>query len=187
MWIVAGVLLTLVVLTALGGFHVGPHAHAVSGALAVVTAVWLLVMAATGHAVPALWGLLIADLVLLAIVMTLALLARAALRRPGGPAADPSLAGVMGTAVSGLSPEGVVRIRGENWSAVSLNGPVAVGEPVQVLGVHGIRLEVWAENNLGTSGADAGRPALAWELPELHAEVPGPEPGGGPASERSDQ
>jgi membrane-bound ClpP family serine protease len=187
MWIVAGVLLTLVVLTALSGFHVGPHAHAVSGALAVVTAVWLLVMAATGHAVPALWALLTADLVLLVIVATLFLLARAALRRPGAPPADPSLAGVMGTAVSSLSPEGVVRVRGENWSAVSVNGSVPAGDPVQVLGVRGVRLEVWAENNIGTSGPEAGHPALAWELPEVHGEVRPAEERGGPATERSDQ
>jgi membrane-bound ClpP family serine protease len=187
MWIVAGVLLTLVVLTALGGFHVGPHAHGVSGALAVVTAVWLLVMAATGHAVPALWGLLTADLVLLVIVGTLALLARAALRRPGAPVADPSLAGVMGTAVSVLAPEGVVRVRGENWTAVSVNGSVAVGDPVQVLGVHGVRLEVWAENNLGTAGPEPGRPTLSWELPDLPGEAASPEERGGPATERSDQ
>jgi membrane-bound ClpP family serine protease len=186
MWIVAGVLLTLVVLTALGGFHVGPHAHAVSGALAAVTAMWLLVMAVTGHAVPALWGLLIADLVLLGIVAALALLARAALRRPGALPADPSLAGIMGTAVSSLSPEGVVRVRGENWSAVSVNGPVAVGDPVQVLGRHGVRLEVWAENNLGTSGADAGRPVPSWELPELDGQAPPAEERGRPAAERSD-
>ena len=50
MWTVAGLLLGFVVIATLLGFHVGPHSHLVAGALGVVAAAWLLVMAANGYA-----------------------------------------------------------------------------------------------------------------------------------------
>jgi membrane-bound ClpP family serine protease len=51
-----------------------------------------------------------------------------------------------GVAVSALTPEGIVRVRGEEWSAVSVNGPVPADTKVQVLRAGGVRLEVWGEN-----------------------------------------
>ena len=69
---------------------------------------------------------------------------RQRLRRNGGwpPAA---LRGTSGVAVTELTPVGVVRVGGENWSAESVSGPLPAGAPVHVLGARGVRLEVWSE------------------------------------------
>ncbi len=61
MWVIAGVLLGLVVLASLIGFHVGPHAHVAAGVLGVLAAAWLVVMAVDGRSAPVLWALLSAD------------------------------------------------------------------------------------------------------------------------------
>jgi len=144
MWIIAGVLLGLVVLTSLVGFHTGPHAHAVAGAIGVLAAAWLIVMAVNGRSVPILWALLSADLVIsvgVGIMAWYGLSGRASIgNRPV------SLEGAEGVALSDLAPEGVVRVRGEQWSAVSVNGTVRAGTRVQVLRTSGVHLEVWGED-----------------------------------------
>jgi len=53
--------------------------------------------------------------------------------------------GAEGVAVGNLDPEGIVRVNGENWSAVAVNGPVRAGTPVQVVRVSGVRLEIWGD------------------------------------------
>jgi membrane-bound ClpP family serine protease len=55
------------------------------------------------------------------------------------PAAGPALVGV---AVTALGPHGIVRVESEEWSATTEGAPVAVGEPVRVLGRRGLRLRV---------------------------------------------
>ena len=52
MWVIAGVLLGLVVLTSLIGFHVGPHADLAAGVLGLLAAAWLVVMAVDGRTPP---------------------------------------------------------------------------------------------------------------------------------------
>ena len=59
----------------------------------------------------------------------------------------PSLEGAEGVAVGDLTPEGIVRVRGEEWSAVSVNGDVRAGCRVQVLRALGVHLEVWGEES----------------------------------------
>ena len=44
-----------------------------------------------------------------------------------------------------LTPVGVVRVGGENWSAESVSGTLPAGAPVHVLAARGVRLEVWSE------------------------------------------
>ena len=44
-----------------------------------------------------------------------------------------------------------MRVNGENWSAVALNGIVRAGSPVEVLRVAGVRLEVWGDAAVGPS------------------------------------
>ncbi len=153
MWIVAGILLGIVVLAAAAGTHVGPHAHLLSSAVGALAAIWLVVMAALGLADPLLYVLLAADVTMSGVVGAFAV---KALRTPG-PLAEVNkppakVEGKMGQAVNDLDPEGVVRVAGEEWTAVSLNGPVRRGEAVQVINVQGVRLEVWGEgaaNELG--------------------------------------
>ena len=53
-----------------------------------------------------------------------------------------ALEGAVGTVVTGLAPEGVVLLGGEQWSARSVEGPVGSGEAVEVVGRDGLRLLV---------------------------------------------
>lgn len=152
MWVVAGVLLGLVVLAAVVGFHTGPHAHAAAGLLGLVAAGWLVAMALEGRTAPLLWALLSADLVVSGGVGILAWKGLKAPHSMAGRSLD--LEGVEGVAVTDLTPEGIVRIRGEQWSAVCVNGTVPAGSPVQVLR-SGVRLEVWGEHQPAASPSDA--------------------------------
>ena len=145
MWVVAGVLLGLLVLASLVGFHTGPHAHFAAGVIGVCAAAWLVFMAVDGRSAPVLWALLSADLVISAGVGIMAwngLSGRATAIHHAT-----SVDGEEGVAVSDLTPEGIVRVRGEQWSAVSVNGNVGKGRRVQVLRTEGVHLEVWGEDN----------------------------------------
>jgi membrane-bound ClpP family serine protease len=154
MWFVAGVLLGLVVLASLIGFHVGPHAHLAAGVLGVLAAVWLVVMAVDGRTAPVLWALLSADVIVSGGIGALAWkgLTTRGVNVPARRLVSP--VGAEGVAVGDLGPEGVVRVNGEDWSAVALNGTVRAGSPVEVLRVAGVRLEVWGNDPLGAPRPD---------------------------------
>ena len=155
MWIVAGVLLGLVALMTLAGFHLGPHSHLIAGVLGAAAAALLLVMALSGAGDDVLYLLLGADLALSAGVGTLAYKgltgkARAELHRPGR-----GLEGLAGVAVSDIDPGGVVRIGGETWSATTSGGRIPAGTPVEVLRAGGVRLEVVAAGSIDPLGLAA--------------------------------
>jgi membrane-bound ClpP family serine protease len=144
MWIVAGILLGLVVATSLIGFHSGPHTHVVAGVVGILAAAWLALMAAEGRSAALLWVLFGADLV---ISVGIGVMGWTAIRRSGrlpGRTSSRQLEGAEGVAVTDLSPDGIVRVGGEQWSATCVNGPLAAGTRVQVLR-GGVRLEVWGE------------------------------------------
>ncbi len=148
MWVIAGVLIGLVVLASLVGFHSGPHAHVGAAVVGLLAAGWLAVMVADGHSAPFLWALLCADLVVSLGLGTLAWsgLSRTAVRGEGASLPyHGSLESAEGVAVSDLSSEGIVRVHGEEWTAVSVNGTVRAGTRVQVLRAAGVHLEVWGE------------------------------------------
>ncbi|HLI15018.1 MAG TPA: NfeD family protein [Acidimicrobiales bacterium] len=161
MWVVAGVLLGLVVLGVVGGFHLGPHGHGLAALAGVAAACWLVAMAALGYARPLLYLLLGADLAVSAGVGALALAGLRHRRRAREGLA--SLESELGVATTPLDPDGVVRVRGETWSATSLNGYVPAGATVQVIRARGVRLEVWGEGSpqrdaLGPPPQRASRP-----------------------------
>ena len=52
------------------------------------------------------------------------------------------LVGEIAVAKTPLAPEGQVQVQGELWRAIAQNGPVAVGEKVEVVGVDGLTLTV---------------------------------------------
>jgi membrane-bound serine protease (ClpP class) len=54
----------------------------------------------------------------------------------------PSMVGAAGRVASRLSPEGLVRIRGELWGATSNEGDIETGEEVVVVGERGLKLLV---------------------------------------------
>jgi membrane-bound ClpP family serine protease len=145
MWVIVGVLLGLVVLATLVGFHAGPHSHLVAGIFGLIAAVCLVVMAMTGPASTLVWTLLGADVVVSGGVVLAAWSGLSTQDRhflPGGVAGLESAEGV---ALDTLDPDGLVRVRGETWSASSLNGPVLRGTTVQVIRIDGVRLSIWGE------------------------------------------
>jgi membrane-bound serine protease (ClpP class) len=56
-----------------------------------------------------------------------------------------SLVGAVGVARSRLDPEGTVHVHGEMWSAVAVDGPIADGQAVRVVGLDGLRVRVRPE------------------------------------------
>jgi membrane-bound ClpP family serine protease len=146
MWIITGVLLGLACLTAAFGFHAGPHAHGVAGALGVFAGGCLIYMLVERGSGPGLWSILGVDLLSSAGLAALGWKGVSAYR--GEVLADHRhpLEGVEGVAVSDLVPGGVIRIRGEEWSAISVNGTAPRHSRVQVLRATGVRLEVWSED-----------------------------------------
>lgn len=168
MWAVAGALLAAFVVLAVVGALAGPHLHAaavVAGAAAAVALVIVALAEANSELAWALFGLDVAASAAVALSAWHGL-RHAVPDGAAGPAALPSgvhpisgktLLGTEAVAVGELSPEGVVRVHGEQWSAVSVNGPVRSGARVQVVGLDGIRLEVWNEE----AGAQ-GLPGQDW-------------------------
>jgi len=163
MWVVTGVLLGLVVLASLLGFHLGPHAHLMAGVFGVLAAALLVVLATTGSAAAWAWVLFTGDLT---ISVAVGYLAWRGLSDRGQEVAEHRLltrARAEGVAISDLDPEGIVRVQGEEWSAVAINAPVRRGSPVLVVGHGGVRLTVWGEESrppvgdVGSAGAGEER------------------------------
>jgi membrane-bound ClpP family serine protease len=50
--------------------------------------------------------------------------------------------GMTGEVTESLKPKGIVKIKGEYWKAVCVEGNVDKGEDVEVLGIKGLNLEV---------------------------------------------
>src|ERR1700683_4231110 len=112
MWVVVGVLLGVVLLSSLLGFHVGPHAHVVAATLGAAVAVVLFVLAATGHSSATLWTLFGADLAVSAGVGTIGWKGLTTARvRPYGHGSE-GLVGGDGGGGPGLGPAGTGRGRG---------------------------------------------------------------------------
>ena len=162
MWVITGVLLGMVCLATAIGFHAGPHTHSVAVALGALGAGWIGYVLASRGAGPVIWSLLGADIFVAAGVGALAWKGLS-----GGDAATKGshlthLEGLEGVAVSELAPEGIVRVRGELWSAVSLHGVVPARSPVQIFRHSGVRLEVWGDE------ANVGSTALLFVLEEAN-------------------
>jgi membrane-bound ClpP family serine protease len=145
MWIITGVLLGLFCVAAVGGFHFGPHGHGVAGVLGVLAAGWLVYVLIERSSGPGLWSVLGVDLLATAGLAALAWKGLSDYRAEPVAGHRHPLEGVEGIAVSDLAPGGIIRIRGEEWSAISVNGTALRGSPVQVLRASGVRLEVWSE------------------------------------------
>jgi membrane-bound serine protease (ClpP class) len=65
------------------------------------------------------------------------------------PAGLPSMVGTRGRVTSPLSPEGMVRIKGELWAAKSKTGSINAGEDVEVVGEDGLKLVVLRSGRTG--------------------------------------
>ena len=62
----------------------------------------------------------------------------------------PSMVGMAGKAAGNLSPEGMVKIRGELWGDVSEEGDIAAGESIIVTGEDGLKLIVRKKSSSAT-------------------------------------
>ncbi len=161
MWTVAGVLIGVMVLASSVTVRSGPPLHLVGAAVGILTATWLVLMAADGQSAPVLWVLLGADLVVSAGVARGAVGGRRHAASDGTPVQHlSSIDRAEGVAVSDLSAEGIVRVHGEEWTAVAVDGPVRAGSRVQVVRTTGVHLEVRGE---GPDPQAAGVPPLRLE------------------------
>ncbi len=52
------------------------------------------------------------------------------------------MVGLEGNVIKPLTPVGVIRVKGEYWTAKSVEGDIAAGEDVEILGVNRLTLEV---------------------------------------------
>jgi len=88
---------------------------------------------------PWLIGIMAAAILTFSLVVLRAILA--ATRLPPKSGAQ-RLVGRRGIARTDLSPGGQVRVDLEDWSAVAIGDSIQAGEPVQVVGISGVRLQV---------------------------------------------
>jgi membrane-bound ClpP family serine protease len=143
-WVTGVVLVGVVALTVGLCVHAGGHVWLVPVPAAALAAMWA-VTVGSGNASSALtWWLAggTAAASGLAVLVALPALAHPMVGiRTGADA----LRAAEGTAVTPLSPTGVVQVAGEPWTAESLSGPLPVGAPVHVVRVDGLRLQVWSE------------------------------------------
>jgi membrane-bound serine protease (ClpP class) len=63
-----------------------------------------------------------------------------------------TMVGTRGRAVSALTPEGVVRIKGELWQAIAAGGPINPGEEVTLVEQEGLTLTVASSNPTDAEG-----------------------------------
>ena len=64
-----------------------------------------------------------------------------AIRRRNAAGAD-GMIGLAGEVTQALNSQGVIKINGEYWHAISLDGDIGAGEDVEVVGINGLILEV---------------------------------------------
>ncbi len=141
-WGTGVLLLVLLVAAVLLSVHAGGHAWFVPLPALVLAVVWA--FAASTSSSESSWALV----ALCAFASGVALVvASTALRQRlrGTLVGLPPLRGTDGVAVTSLNPVGVVQVAGEKWTAESVSGALPAGVPVHVLGVRGVRLEVWSE------------------------------------------
>jgi len=105
----------------------------------VIAALIILVLQESGVNVP-FWGYVAAGLVCAALYW---LLYRLLLdQRRKSPVGHEAMIGLTGECIRELNPEGLVRVHGELWKAVSRGGDVVEGEEVVVEELRGLTLTV---------------------------------------------
>ena len=129
MWIITGVLLGLVCLAAVVGFHFGPHAHVVAVAMGVLVAGWFIYIMSERGAGPVLWTLLGADLMVGAGVGALAWKGLSGSGSVTESHGRSPLEGAEGMAVSRLAPDGIVSVRGSIGRPSLSMAPCAASTP----------------------------------------------------------
>lgn len=108
-----------------------------------------------------LWLIGVMSLAILAFSFLVLRAVIAANRLPPQSGAE-RLVGRCGVATTDLTPDGQVRIELEDWSAVAVEEGIRAGDPVQVVGVAGVRLRV-ARVGTGEKESDQKQGGASWE------------------------
>lgn len=105
------------------------------------------------HVSPWMIGGVGATILAFSLVVLRAILSAA--RMPPKSGAE-RLIGQRGTALTDLTPGGHVRVDLQDWSAVATGGEIREGDPVEVVGVSGVRLEVVRAGTEGDGSEEKG-------------------------------
>jgi membrane-bound ClpP family serine protease len=154
-WLTGAILVVLLASAWLLCAHAGGHAWFVPLPALALAFLWAITVSGGGGAVA--WWLVAMSAAAAALGLVIGSTALRQQLRSTWPAA-PDIRGAEGTAVTALTPVGVVRVASETWTATSLSGPLPAGAPVHVVRVDGVRLEVWSE-----AGTVLGQPILETE------------------------
>lgn len=143
-WLVGAVVVMLVASATATGAHAGPHSL-LGVALAWAAAVaWFVVALAVGGMSGVGWVLAGFAAAVSGVSVALALPALRVRQLPPPPDKLPP-PGEPGRATTELDPVGVVYVKGESWTAESVNGRVPAGAEVRVVSNEGMRLRVWSD------------------------------------------
>jgi len=107
----------------------------VAVALLVLLVIWLAGIAIT---LPVIVGIILFFIVMALIMHRLII---PVLRKKPVTGAE-GMIGITGTAVSPLTPEGLIRIKGEYWQAISIEGDIEPGKRVIIVALAGLTLKV---------------------------------------------
>ena len=92
-------------------------------------------------------ALLVAILIIVAVIVFFLHWLLLPVLKDGKMPTKSSMIGMEGKVVTRLSPEGVVKVRGELWQAVAENAEVEVGQKIKVVGREGLRLLIKVQNS----------------------------------------
>jgi membrane-bound ClpP family serine protease len=149
---------SILVVVAVGvavGAHTGPHGVVAAGALGVLASIGFVVgvteLVPAGSRPALAWFLLAGTAFVSAGALVAGAVALPALRRRQPAFAPGRLWGADGVAVTDLTPEGTVRVRGETWTAESMSGRLPAGAAIEVIEVEGLRLRVVSDAAVGSA------------------------------------
>ena len=143
-WLVGAVVAMMVASATATGAHAGHHSL-IGVTLAWAAAIaWLVVALSVGGMSGLGWVLAGFAAGLSAVSISLALPALRVRSLPPPPDRLPA-AGEPGRAATELDPVGVVQVKGESWTAESVNGRVPAGADVRVVSNEGMKLRVWSD------------------------------------------
>jgi len=132
--------------------HPGFGLPTIGGLVFLVLGGLLLFNRSVPNAQVSLW-LIAVVAVILALFFGLVVRAVVRAKRLAAPPGQVALVGSSGVATSDLDPSGTVRVRQEEWTAVSIGGRIERGAEVRVVEVKGLKLVVQVAASAASSAA----------------------------------
>ena len=143
-WLVGAVVVMLVASATATGAHAGPHSLLGVGLAWAAAIGWFVIALGVGGMSGLGWVLAGFAAAVSAVSVALALPALRVRQMPPPPDKLPA-PGEPGRAATELDPIGVVRVKGESWTAESVNGRVPAGAAIRVVSSDGVKLRVWSD------------------------------------------